>query len=63
MAESWQVHISDGDVRAAKQAWLEAQRDGAPAERVAALHSGYESLVRTQARQLAEAVRACHARA
>lgn len=58
MDDDWLVAVTDGDVRAARRAWLAAQRRGATSARVSELHRGYERLVRTQARQLAESVQA-----
>lgn len=49
--------VTDLDIRAARDAWRAALDAGAPHARVAELHRGYERLVRTQGRQLGEAVR------
>ncbi len=57
------VDVTDDDVRAARDAWRAARDRGAPEARVAELHRGYERLVRTQGRQLGEALRARRAAA
>ena len=59
---TWLVGVSDGDIAAAKDAWLEAEVAAAPAERVAGLYSDYERLVRTQCRQIAQAFRRANPR-
>lgn len=51
------IAVTDADVRAARDAWAAARDGGAPEARVQQLHRGYERLVRTQARQLGEALR------
>ena len=53
----WQIDVTDGDIHAARGAWRAAVRGDATSDRVAELHRGYERLVRTQGRQLGEAVR------
>lgn len=53
----WRIDVTDRDIHAARDAWRAAVSAGAPAARVAELHRGYERLVRTQGRQLGEAVR------
>ena len=59
---AWRIDVTDADIRAAKEAWMAARDGGAPDERVLQLHQGYERLVRTQGRQIAEAFRRRHAR-
>lgn len=53
----WLIDVTDADIHAARDAWRAAVAGKAPATRVAELHRGYERLVRTQGRQLGEAVR------
>lgn len=43
-----QGSIAEGDVQAARRAWLEARRDGSPQSRVDELRRTYERLVRGQ---------------
>ncbi|WP_182113465.1 MULTISPECIES: hypothetical protein [unclassified Actinotalea] len=54
----WFVTVTDRDVRLARDAWVAARDGGAPEQRVAVLRASHERLVRTQARQFAEAFRA-----
>lgn len=53
----WLIDVTDADIRAARDAWRAAVSGGAADRRVAELHRGYERLVRTQGRQLGEALR------
>ncbi|WP_199421948.1 hypothetical protein [Actinotalea solisilvae] len=57
------IDVTDADVRAARDAWAAARDGGAAEARVEQLHRGYERLVRTQSRQLGEALRRRHVRA
>lgn len=58
MDEAWRVEVTDGDIRAAKTAWLAAVDGGATPERVSLLRRDLESLWRAQGRQIAERFRA-----
>lgn len=56
MEMEWEprIDVSNGDILAAKSAWLAAQGSDAPPLRVEDLRRGYIQLLRTQARQMAE---------
>ena len=56
LTSEWRVDVTDEDIRMAKLAWLAACDGGADPARVATLHTSYERLVRTQGRQLSEAL-------
>ncbi len=57
MDPRWTIDVTDADIRAARDAWRAARDGGAPPERVEAMLQSYERLVRTQGRQLGEALR------
>ncbi len=56
------VHVTDGDVHAARDAWWRAHSDDPSAERTVTLHESYRRIVRAQAQQIADEFRAAHAR-
>ena len=58
---TFRVDVTDEDIRAAKKIWLAARDGGATEDVVASRYRDYANLVRTQAQQVAEAVRAKHA--
>ena len=55
-ADPWRVTVTDEDVAAARQAWMDARDHDAPPERVDLLWSGLERLWRAQAKQLVEEI-------
>ena len=56
------VHVTDGDVHAARDAWWRAYSVDPAAERTVTLHESYRQIVHAQAQQIAEEFRAAHAR-
>ncbi|MBN9327576.1 MAG: hypothetical protein BGO38_11420 [Cellulomonas sp. 73-145] len=58
----WPLHVSDGEIRAAKYEWLAARdgNDGMPAEHVALRFEYYRALISMQAQQIADDLRAQH---
>ncbi len=51
------VDVTNDDIAAAKAAWLDALRGGAPADRVLLLCDDVDRLTWTQARQIADLFR------
>lgn len=56
------VHVTDGDVHAARDAWWRAHCDDPAAPRTELLYESYRQIVHAQAQQIAEEFRAAHAR-
>ena len=56
------VHVTDGDVHAARDAWWRAHSAEPSSERTATLHESYRQIVHAQAQQIADEFRAAHAR-
>lgn len=55
------VHVTDADVRAARDAWRRASDADPVSERTAALYESYRQVVHAQAQQIADEFRAAHA--
>jgi hypothetical protein len=54
------ARVTDGDIHAAKRAWLAAQDGDAPEAMVERLWRDFEELVHTQAQQIADEFRRSH---
>jgi hypothetical protein len=55
------VHVTDGDVHAARDAWSRACSVDPADVRTVTLHESYRQIVHAQAQQIAEEFRAAHA--
>lgn len=55
---TWRIDVTDGDIRVAKRAWLDASEHGADNDEIASRYATYRQLVVGQAQQIADDFRA-----